>query len=66
MVKQTKALLSDSELIELETLAVELATWAGTEASQALNLEPEIKYKPRGPHRRPRAQDDPGEILFRL
>ncbi len=61
MVKQTKALLSDSELIELETLAVELATWAGTEASQALNLEPEIKYKPRGPHRRPRAQDDPGD-----
>ncbi len=61
MAKQTESLLVDSELIELERLAVELATWAGAEASQALNSEPEINYKPRGPHRRPRADGDPGD-----
>ena len=61
MAKQTESLFVDSELIELEKLAVELAAWAGAEASEALNLEPEINYKPRGPHRRPRADDDPGD-----
>ena len=58
--------VTEDELLEIESLAVELANWAGAEATRSLLTDLDISYKPRGPQRRLRSKTDPGDPVSEM